>query len=115
MTMKIQSNDLALELKEPYGSLVLDVMQTWKGPRKYKIDKLAIDIYKKISEIPIPLVKEAIKRYKKSKSKEDPGKVPHPSYFIAIVKRLVEESSRTKNNSTTSYNAVEKVNWGKGI
>jgi hypothetical protein len=97
---------------EPSCSFAIQVIELYKSKqkRRYKYESLASQLIEKLKNVPEPILDEAFNIYKNSKDKKDSSKLPYPSYYLGIVKRLLEESDRT-----TEKKNIDKPKWGKSI
>jgi hypothetical protein len=111
MTTQSSNSQLSMTL-EPSCSFAMQVIELYKSKqkRRYKYESLAHQLIEKLKNVPEPILEKAFNIYEKSTDKKDSSKLPYPSYYLGIVKRLLEESDRTNGQIN-----VDKPKWGKSI
>ena len=112
--MKTTTSNIDLKLREPLGSLVYKILEIYKTSNYYNFSKIAPKLYTDLENIPIEIIEQAITIYEKAEDKKKKGHVPHPSYLVAVAKRLNDELSRANKDSKVDP-SEQKIIWGNTI
>ena len=97
----------------PLGLYVRRVLDAYKSTNHYNMAKLLTRICKDLEGVPINIIQEAVTIYEEARDRINRDRHPHPSYFVAVAKRLADESSRAHKDQGITNS--ENIIWGKGI